>query len=1260
MSAKGGITEGKSHKEGGIPMVVKSTGQHVELEGGEGVINKRNMASEKTFEFEGKEKTICEIASEINSADGNGVQIDCDNVTGKKYEYAKGGKILDEEQESSFKEWMDDGNVVEFEKGVYSTQDAQYSNRLKGMDELRRYFRKEFLSDSYGNGGGVDEYINIDRMNPTQYELVTNFNTLKSLAKNGFIELHEKTGLRYKNYESKDRYRENRVTNVRHDYIESAKSAKFEFKNRKYAIGYVKGLNFLKLYVLEDISDYARTRKFAGGGGVDDYQIYVYSDEESPTGKIYEIEDLRFPTLDGAKKYAKSKGYPINIVEMYYGSDFNKGGSVEDYKSLIGKYVNIYSMGVSLPTQNKIQDVMVSDERFRYRDITLKFDIGNAIIPLNKADLFMNNKIIIVKDSKEEYGIQLIPNQFAKGGRMSSALKLSDYETAQMSAGGYEEQMIVPQSTTGMYKEGGKVEYVDINGRNTYYFLRFPEAIGSFAWMYNDKYNEGILYNLDEFDKDYYSHLSLKSGEKLFRYSTDRMIDGSKRLIKINLERGLIYFMSENNDENDDKNVKFEKRGIKSQYIVLNKDMFGEGGKIVVYAENEKGYYRKISEHDTMRGAKTKMNNILDSEEYYGVGAVPIDVWEKNYAPYQFKEGGDVPKASKMFHLPLELAVYVPSTQDVDEVISEDELNARVNEVSKYLASTFGGFTKSERVGGFMTSKSELVTEDVVPVVSFATKEDYQANKNKLVEKLSEWARKWGQEAIGFEFEGDLYYVPQKFAKGGGVDNVIKKKVKSYEELQNHPLVDIIEREYNAGAFDGTDYSYWLYLKDGYMFESLGTTHLHEGFKKDLIRAFNEENIIEKPNEFKEGGDVRDFDWYQGFKKQQLKKGTEHEMEHIDTIREFKKEGVSDQEVAEAIAKDHLEEDENYYIELEKMESSRKVSEALGEFKKNKNRNKNTRKFNLGGFMEGNEGAMIYIKMKEDLTTDLFTLSGDYFSDSTFKKDSVNLMNFISNNGYSSKLELYKSGVYADFPNKSFEVVGYDSNKYGKGGNVKPQFDSLLLSANDKKIMEVLRTLNEENATHQQREMISKFRGTNVVNELTNQVISKIYGLLFQWHNLENPIHNIVIQNAGAGNIVSLVPANLMQNVYISFDENNLFYSVESKICGIVNTTIKFSELNDYAMKSVDAIVKVYGEGNPKYDTLVGDLYKSDKRAIILGVAEFSTLKHLEEFKVTIAKNLGGLAENQMLIPKSTYYVVINDGITDEANYTLIYGVTKI
>jgi GNAT superfamily N-acetyltransferase len=106
---------------------------------------------------------------------------------------------------------------------------------------------------TYEDGGGVEDYINIDKMNPDKYEVVRNFNTLKSLAKMGFIELDEKTGLRYKNYE--DKMRGNRVTNVRHDYIKSAISPYFEHNNKQYAIGYIKGLNFLELYVLEDITN---------------------------------------------------------------------------------------------------------------------------------------------------------------------------------------------------------------------------------------------------------------------------------------------------------------------------------------------------------------------------------------------------------------------------------------------------------------------------------------------------------------------------------------------------------------------------------------------------------------------------------------------------------------------------------------------------------------------------------------------------------------------------------------------------------------------------------------------------------------------------------------------------------------------------------------------------------------------------------------------------------------------------------------------
>ncbi len=138
-------------------------------------------------------------------------------------------------------------------------------------------------------------------------------------------------------------------------------------------------------------------------------------------------------------------------------------------------------------------------------------------------------------------------------------------------------------------------------------------------------------------------------------------------------------------------------------------------------------------------------------------------------------EGGGVPNLNKMFHLPIEMAVYVPSTQDVNNVISVDEMDKRVREVKEYLANKFGGYTSAEKIGGFVDSQAELVNEEVVQITAFSTKEAYEENKEALVQKLSEWAKEWGQEAIGFEYEGDLMYVPQKFNGGGEVLNPIPK-----------------------------------------------------------------------------------------------------------------------------------------------------------------------------------------------------------------------------------------------------------------------------------------------------------------------------------------------------------------------------------------------------------------------------------------------------------------------------------------------------
>ena len=223
-------------------------------------------------------------------------------------------------------------------------------------------------------------------------------------------------------------------------------------------------------------------------------------------------------------------------------------------------------------------------------------------------------------------------------------------------------------------------------------------------------------------------------------------------------EGGNVYYEYRMNRRDVDKKIKLKTGGaIDSNFKVGDKVQFS-----VPYFESQFDYKGTIIE---LRGSYAVV-------EYYEPLTDKTLRTHKDLTRLtktKFDKGGDVgiPNSDKMFHLPYEIAVYVPSTKDVDKNITATELRARVKEVEKYLAETFGGFTSAEKVGGYLSSKSSVVTEKVIPVTAFATMQSFKDNKAKLVNKMSVWAKKWGQEAIGFEFEGDLYYVPQKFKKGG-------------------------------------------------------------------------------------------------------------------------------------------------------------------------------------------------------------------------------------------------------------------------------------------------------------------------------------------------------------------------------------------------------------------------------------------------------------------------------------------------------------
>jgi hypothetical protein len=157
-------------------------------------------------------------------------------------------------------------------------------------------------------------------------------------------------------------------------------------------------------------------------------------------------------------------------------------------------------------------------------------------------------------------------------------------------------------------------------------------------------------------------------------------------------------------------------------------------------------------------------------------------------------------------YLPIQIAVYVPSTKNANEPISQEELQDRVNEVRKYLAEMFGGFSSESLTGGYVSTFKELIKEDIVRVVAYATKEDFAKNKRKLITQISIWAKEWSQEAIGVEFENDLYYINQaeSFKNGGKIESK-NEFLSGYNFKDYQDMIDTLKKS-KKEKYDISDY----------------------------------------------------------------------------------------------------------------------------------------------------------------------------------------------------------------------------------------------------------------------------------------------------------------------------------------------------------------------------------------------------------------------------------------------------------------------
>lgn len=299
------------------------------------------------------------------------------------------------------------------------------------------------------------------------------------------------------------------------------------------------------------------------------------------------------------------------------------------------------------------------------------------------------------------------------------------------------------------FKDGGETKYPPVS------FIPYKGEEIMFEPIFNEFYVNDVLFSSLDEAKDFIDNGSYSEGGKVSESAFESIKESLKGKSQQERIDALIQYVSEHNWS---KNELTKDSGIIKTYS----EIFDLEKERVASIFNK--YQKEFSLGGVLLGAGLGVagSYLYNNSKVEKDGkTLKIEVKKPKKV---FKYGGEIEtrvksKLSKNFSLPFEVVVYVPSTQDADTTISKEDFANRIIEVETYLAKLFGGFSANPVDGGYNSDEKGLITEDVFKVYSFASRDGFEPKMEKLVDKVKEWCKVWGQEAIGLEFEGDLFYV---------------------------------------------------------------------------------------------------------------------------------------------------------------------------------------------------------------------------------------------------------------------------------------------------------------------------------------------------------------------------------------------------------------------------------------------------------------------------------------------------------------------
>lgn len=113
-------------------------------------------------------------------------------------------------------------------------------------------------------------------------------------------------------------------------------------------------------------------------------------------------------------------------------------------------------------------------------------------------------------------------------------------------------------------------------------------------------------------------------------------------------------------------------------------------------------------------------------------------------------------KLVNCFKLSSKLTVYIPATNNINEVIDNTEY---VNKAATLLSDCFGGATSTPALGYWVSPNTGLVKENTTLVFAYASETDLNNKLDAVITFCENLKEELTQDAIALELNGEMYFI---------------------------------------------------------------------------------------------------------------------------------------------------------------------------------------------------------------------------------------------------------------------------------------------------------------------------------------------------------------------------------------------------------------------------------------------------------------------------------------------------------------------